>query len=447
MNGRTIVVGAGLSGLAAAWTLSQEGGEVLVLESAEVPGGAVRSVLQDGFLLELGPNTVRPAPRLWDLVGELGLTAEVLTTDPRAPRYVDYGGTLHPLPMSLGDFLRTRLLSPGGKWRIVTEPFRPAAPAAGESVRDFVTRRLGPEAAERLVEPFVGGIFAGSASRLEVASAFPSLDRWEREHGGLLRGAIASRKAAPKAAGIPRGLLSFRAGLSALPAAFAGRLGTRLRTGAAVRAVEPRQGGWTVTTASGPVEADRLVLAAPAHRAAELVAGFAPDAARALSGIPHPPLAVLHLAWPEAALPRPLDGFGHLVCPSPARRILGAVWSSSLFPGRAPAGQTLLTVFLGGARDPGALSLSDEELAAAAARDLEAQGLVRGAPRVLRVTRWERSIPQYERGHADRMAVLARAEERWPSLRLVGNYRGGVSVGDVVASGTAAALSLSSLPR
>jgi oxygen-dependent protoporphyrinogen oxidase len=447
MTGRTIVVGAGLSGLAAAWTLSESGGAVTVLESAGAPGGAVRTVQQEGFLLELGPNTVRPAPRLWELVGELGLAGEILTTDPRAPRYVDYGGALHALPMSLGGFLRTPLLSASGKWRIVTEPFRPSAPKPGESVRDFVARRLGPEAAERLVEPFVGGIFAGSAARLEVASAFPSLERWEREHGSLLRGAIASRKAAPRTPGIPRGLLSFRGGLAALPSAFAGKLGDRLRTGAAVKALEPRASGWTVDTAAGPLEAEHLVLAAPAHGAAELVAPFAPDAARALSEIPHPPLAVLHLSWDDGALVRPLDGFGHLVCPSPERRILGAVWSSSLFPGRAPAGKSLLTVFLGGARDPGALSLSDDALAAAAARDLEAQGLVRGAPRVLRVTRWERSIPQYERGHADRMAVLARAEERWPSLRLVGNYRGGVSVGDVVASGTAAALSLSSLPR
>ncbi|HEY1253017.1 MAG TPA: protoporphyrinogen oxidase, partial [Thermoanaerobaculia bacterium] len=147
---------------------------------------------------------------------------------------------------------------------------------------------------------------------------------------------------------------------------------------------------------------------------------------------PQPPLAVLHLAWENGALRRPLEGFGHLVAPSGERRILGAVWSSSLFPGRAPAGRALLTVFVGGARDPGAAALSDAELVALAARDLAAEGLVAGPPEPVRITRWERAIPQYERGHARRLSVLEEAERRWPGLHFRGNYRGGVSVGDVV---------------
>jgi protoporphyrinogen/coproporphyrinogen III oxidase len=147
---------------------------------------------------------------------------------------------------------------------------------------------------------------------------------------------------------------------------------------------------------------------------------------------------VLHLAWAEASLPRPLTGFGHLVAASAGRRILGAVWSSSLFPGRAPAGRILLTAFLGGSRDPRALELSDAELVAAAARDLEEEGLVRGAPEPVLVTRWPRAIPQYERGHAARMETLTETERRFPGLRLTGNYRGGVSVVDVLRSGLAA---------
>ena len=152
---------------------------------------------------------------------------------------------------------------------------------------------------------------------------------------------------------------------------------------------------------------------------------------------------MLHLTWPESALARPLDGFGHLVCNGPGRRILGAVWSSSLFPGRAPAGQVLLTIFMGGARDPGAIKLSDYELTELAARDLASEGLVRGPARALLVTRWRQAIPQYERGHEQRIAQLARAEDRWPSLHLLGNYRGGVSVGDVLRSGTETGLNLS----
>src|SRR5262249_24731687 len=152
--------------------------------------------------------------------------------------------------------------------------------------------------------------------------------------------------------------------------------------------IEPRaDGGWTVATAEGPIAADRVLLAVPAAAAARLVAAFAPEAAGALDATPHPPLAVLHLSWPGAALRRPpaglgprAAGFGHLACPPPDRRILGAVWSPSLFPGRAPAGRALLTVFLGGARDPAVLAHGDAELAALAARDLAAEGLVRGDP-------------------------------------------------------------------
>jgi protoporphyrinogen/coproporphyrinogen III oxidase len=443
VTGRTIVVGAGLSGLSAAWSLARRGGDVLVLEASNRPGGVVRSERRDGFLLELGPNTVRPTVPLWSLVATLGLSGDALFADARAPRYVDFGGQIHPLPMGPMALLRSRLLSASGKWRLLTEPIRPAAPVEDESVADFVGRRLGPEAAERLVEPFVAGVFAGSASRLSVAAAFPRLVRWERDHGSLVLGALADRRAAARAEKPPRGLLSFRDGLEALPRAFAAALGPALRPHAPVKLLDPSSGrGWSVSLGSERLEADRVLLAVPAPFAAGLVAGFAPDAASALAAIPHPPLAVLHLSWPESALLRALDGFGHLVCPSPARRILGAVWSSSLFPGRALSGRALLTVFLGGSRDPDAPSLSDDALTVIAAGDLQAEGIARGDPDRILITRWENAIPQYERGHERRMEALSAAEARWPGLTFLGNYRGGISVGDVVASALDAAASL-----
>jgi protoporphyrinogen/coproporphyrinogen III oxidase len=443
VNAATVVVGAGLSGLAAARALSEAGAEVLVLESADRPGGVVRTESAGGFLLELGPNTVRPTGELTALIDQLELGGEVLRADPRAARYVDFEGRLHAVPMSPRQLLRTRLLSTRAKLRLLAEPFRKAAPVPDESVRDFAARRLGPEIADRLVEPFVAGIFSGNAGRISVSAAFPALDRAERDHGSLVAAVLAARREKVPGPAQARGLLSFRDGLETLPRALAARLGARLRLGTTVTAVTPRGDGWTLRTAAGDIDAARLVLALPAPAAATLVAAFAPEAAAALSGIPHPPVVVLHLAWSESALARPLEGFGHLVCNGPGRRILGAVWSSSLFPGRAPAGEVLLTVFMGGARDPGAFKLSDYELTELAGRDLASEGLVRGAPRTILVTRWRQAIPQYERGHAQRIAELARAEDRWPSLRLLGNYRGGVSVGDVVRCATEVGLSLS----
>lgn len=440
MSGRTIVVGGGLSGLAAAYALSRRGEEFVLLESSFRPGGAVRTERERGFLLELGPNTVRPTAPLWGLIEELGLAGEALRTDPRSPRFVDFGGELHEVPMSLGGLAATRLLSPGGKLRLLGEPFVRRGTDPDESVRDFVTRRLGAQVADRLVEPFVAGIFAGDSSRLSAAAAFPALRRSEREHGSLLAGAIAGRLARRGAGETApaRGLLSFRDGLETLPRALARRLGSSMRPGVGAMSLAPRAGGWSVAAGAEELRADRVVLAAPAHVASMLIAPFAPDAGRALREIPHPPLAVVHLSWPEASMRGPRRGFGHLVAPGGSRRILGAVWSSSLFPGRAPEGRSLLTVFLGGTRDPSAPSLSDAALIDAAARDLESEGLVRGAPDPVRVTRWERAIPQYERGHAGRMEVLADTERRMPGLLFAGNYRGGVSVADVIRSGLAA---------
>jgi oxygen-dependent protoporphyrinogen oxidase len=434
---RTVVVGGGLAGLAAALARSRGGIETLLLEAASEPGGVVRSVRRDGYLLELGPNTVRPTPELLALIQDLGLTSEALFSDPRLPRYVDFEGRLLPLPTSPAALLTTHLLSLSGKLRLAGEPLRRGAVPERESVRDFFARRLGPEVADRMVTPFVSGIFAGDAARLSAEDAFPAPVRWERESGSLLVGALREARSERPRGNSVRGLLSFRDGLGALPRAAARALADGFRKGASVDTVEPAGRRWRVAVGSGQFEADELVLAVPAPAAARLVRRFAPEAADALDAIPHSPLAVLHVAWPDTALPRPLRGFGHLVVPDASRRILGGVWSSSLFPGRAPAGHALLTVFLGGARDPEAPSLADGVLVDLATRDLERQGLVRGQPVFAMATRYERAIPQYTHGHAARIAAVSRAEAAWPGLRFLGNYRGGISVGDVVRNALA----------
>ena len=429
---RTVVIGAGMAGLTAALARVRAGVETTVLERSEESGGVVRTVRRGGYLLEAGPNTVRPTPELLALVERLGLQGEMLLSNPRLPRYVDFRGRLLALPMSPAALLTTPLLSISGKLRLAAEPFRRDVPPAAESAHDFFARRLGPEVAERIVAPFVSGIFAGDARELSARDAFPAPARWEREGGSILRGAIREARRNRQRGPRVHGLMSFREGLASLPRAMANTLAGAFRPGTAVERIGPAGGRFAVRHAHGEIEADEVLLAASASEAAELVRPFAPEAGAALASMPQPPLVVLHLSWPEASLRRPLEGFGHLVVPDPSRRILGAVWSSSLFPGRAPEGRALLTVFLGGARDPDAPNLADARLVDLATRDLEAEGLVRGAPEPVMITRWKRSIPQYTNGHADRLEALARAEARWPGLRFVGNYRGGISVGDVV---------------
>lgn len=430
---RTIIIGAGLSGLVHAHRLVALGREVLLLEASDRPGGVVRSEAQDGFLLELGPNTVRPTAEIWALAGEVGIQQEAIVVQSKAPRYIDFGGGLHPLPMSLPALARSKLLSGRGKLRLFAEPFIRRSAPPSDTVRTFFTRRLGPEVAERLVEPFVSGIFAGDGTRLSAASCFPRLNRWERTSGSLTLGALAERirsKGSPKSP--VRGLLSFQKGLETVPRALAGALGDRLRMKSPAVKLIRFGNSWTVRTMDEELPAARVVVATPAGPAARLIESFAPAAARALSAIPHPPLAILHLSWPATAFVRPPDGFGHLIVPQHGRRILGALYTSSLFPERAPEGQVLLTVFVGGMRDPEAPSLSDSVLTTIATRDLNAALGIRKEPRIVRVTRYLSALPQYDLGHEGRMKILSEAEQGWPGLSFLGSYRGGVSVGDVV---------------
>jgi oxygen-dependent protoporphyrinogen oxidase len=395
----------------------------------------VHSEERDGYLLELGPNTVRPTAELWGLVEELDLESEAILADPRLPRFVDYGGRLHALPASPAGLISTRLLSGWGKLRLLAEPFAPRGDPSRETVREFFTRRVGPEVAERLVEPFVAGIWGGRSDRLSLAESFPLLARWESESGSLTQGALAALRKRPKGARSgKKGLLSFRAGLETLPRRLAESLGKRARFGTRVESVRHEDGGWKLSLAGEDVAVDRLCLATPAPEAARLVAGVATDAAAALISIPQAPLVVLHLSTPAIET---LRGFGHLVVPQPERRILGAIWSSSVFAGRAPAGRSLFTVFLGGARDPHAIDLPDGDLLAVASRDLAAALDVPTDFAVVRVTRYARAIPQYDRDHRSRLDTLVRAEAELPGLSFLGSYRGGVSVGDVVRSALA----------
>jgi len=435
---RTLILGAGLSGLVRAHRLASRGEEVLVLEAGNRPGGVVWSDACDGYLIERGPNTVRPTAELWSLVSDLGLLSEVELAPASAKRYLDWGGRLHAMPSGPLGLLGTDLLSMKGKLRLFAEPFVRQRGPEDESVRDFFKRRLGPEAAERFVEPFVSGIFAGDAGDLSAAAAFPALKSLDTKYGSLVKGAIRGRKAKrPVAVKPPRGLLSFRGGLATLPRALASELGDRLRLQSAAREISKTGQGFRVVTDSGDFEADRVQIAAPPDAAAVMVRRLAPGASAALASVPSPALAVLHLSWPLDAFERSPEGFGYLVVPQAARRILGCLWITGLFTGRAPEGQSLLTIFMGGKLDPNAPALSDSDLVAAAGKDVRAAMGVRGKPRVVALTRWAHAIPQYDSGHAARIEALAQAECAVGGLTFLGNYRGGISVGDVVKNALA----------
>lgn len=419
----TLVIGGGLSGLVHAHELAKTGEDVLVLERGTEPGGAVRTIEQDGFLLELGPNTVRPSARLLALCRELGIENEILLSDPALPRFVDRGGRLRRLPFpAIGPLAALRaageLFVPKGPWR------------EDESAFDWVSRRFGPKMAEHAFEPFVSGIFAGDARLLSMVAAFPKLSAGERDWGSVIRWSWRTRKTRPKT-GV-RGLLSFRRGLATLPRALAASLGERFRAGIAVDSVGRAASGWVAETPAGKFSAERLVLATSSIEAARLCEPFAPEAAEGLRGIVSPQLCVAHCSWHASSFRRVPRGFGHLCTPSERRRILGAVWSSSVFSGRAPAGRVLMTFFLGGRRSPEWSDVEASQIPNLIAAEVRDPLGVSDLPELVHRQVYRNSIPQYEAGHLGRVARLEAAESAHPGLKFLGNYRGGVSVGDVV---------------
>lgn len=450
VNG-TVIVGAGISGLTCAHRLRSLGIDTVVIESSTQPGGVIRTDRVDGYLIERGPNSTQGTEEFQRLVAELDLADELLEGDPKAPAFVYFGGRLHAVPNAPAAFIRSRLLSPLGKLRILAEPFVSARRTTEEeSVAEFARRRIGVEAAERLVAPFVSGIYAGDAGRLSVQASFPRLADLEANHGGLIRGMVATQRLARKrkvgAIEDPKPrrkrLCSFVDGMASLPNALASRLGEDLLLGCEGISIsrgvafDPARSLFKASFERAghrfEIACKRMIVAAPALAAADLVAPMSQELSELLRGIDYAPLAIVHVGYQVSSLTTRPKGFGFLVAPGEGMNILGCVWNSSLFSGRAPDGQALMTVFVGGARNPDVIRLGDAELVAMVRTELQRVLGINSEPHVVAVTRYERSIPQYNLGHAERVRKIRDIVSTVERFALVGNYLHGVSVGDCI---------------
>jgi oxygen-dependent protoporphyrinogen oxidase len=443
-----IVIGAGIAGLTAAFRLQQRGRRVQVLDAAERAGGVIGTRVRDGFLYETGPNsTLDTTPLIDALLGDLGIAAERRNANAvAATRYIVRGGKLTPLPTSPGAFLKTEAFSLGAKLKLLREPFVAPAPAdVEESIAAFVRRRLGTEFLDYAIDPFVAGIYAGDPERISVPAAFPRLHALEQKYGSLIKGQIRGarerRKSAEKAKNAAQSF-SFARGMQTLTDALAGKID--VRTGVRVaRIVRGDDDTFTVEADSdaGPlsVTARSVIIATPARAAAALVRPLDAAAAAALDAIDYAPVAVAASAYARADVAHPLAGFGFLVPKKERRSILGTLFSSSMFDGRAPDGAVLLTSFIGGRRNPDLPARPDAEIARIVHDELVALVGARGAPRWTEITRWPRAIPQYDLGHLERLAPLAVTEAALPGLRFCASYRGGLSVGDCIKSAHATA--------
>jgi protoporphyrinogen/coproporphyrinogen III oxidase len=450
-----VVIGGGISGLVCAHALTKAGTDALVLEASPRAGGMICSERRDGFLLELGPQSLSGSASLRALCEQLGIAAQVLQAPPNAPRFVLIDGALKEVPLNSLAMLASSLLSVRTKWKIARDAFGTTSPPEREeSIAAFVRRKFGAELLDRLAAPFVSGIYAGDPERLSLPSAFPQLYEAEKLTGSVIRG----MKRAAKNQKHPRErqtLLSFRNGNDTLVRGLAEKLGSRLQVATEVLGIAvPRQAATPRfelrLRQAGREEtmiADRLVLATPAAVAGVLLRDANPAFEPVLGGIEYAPVAVVSLGYRREDVGHSLEGFGFLAPRSSGLRVLGCVWNSSLFPERAPAGHVLLTSFIGGATDPSAASLSAEDLSEQVHRELAPLLQIRAAAVFSHAQVYRHALPQYNMGHAERLQALARIRGNLPGLFFVGNYLRGPAIGNCVELGIEAAADIARLPR
>ncbi|KAJ7977753.1 Protoporphyrinogen oxidase [Quillaja saponaria] len=458
-----VVVGGGISGLCIAQFLSTKhanvAANVIVTEAKDRVGGNITTIERDGYLWEEGPNSFQPSDPMLTLVVDSGLKDDLVLGDPNAPRFVLWNGKLRPVPSKPTDLPFFDLLSIGGKLRagFGALGIRPPAPGHEESVEEFVRRNLGDEVFERLIEPFCSGVYAGDPSKLSMKAAFGRVWKLEQNGGSIIGGtfkAVQDRNRAskpprdphlPKPKGQTVG--SFRRGLSMLPDAISARLGNKVKLSWKLSSISKLgNGGYSLTyeTPEGLVSlhSKTVVMTVPSYVASTLLRPLSTAAADALSKFYYPPVAAVSISYPKEAIRTEclidgeLKGFGQLHPRTQGVETLGTIYSSSLFPNRAPDGRVLLLNYVGGATNPGIVSKVESELVEAVDRDLRKILINPNAkdPLALGVKIWPQAIPQFLVGHLDILdaAKASLRDTGFQGLFLGGNYVSGVALGRCV---------------
>lgn len=428
---------------------------MLVTEARDVVGGNVISCQKDGYTWEEGPNTFQPAAHIMRLAVDVGLKEDLVLADSSLPRFVYWDKKLFALPMSPSDIPTFRLLSPLGAIRAGLGAMGFVLPQPGheETIREFITRHLGKEVFDKMIDPFVSGVYAGDPSRLSMKSAFKKIFALQELGGtlGIVEGAIIrigqkKRETPPLDEDLPTwkggALGSFKNGLGMLPEAIAKILGDRVRLGWRMIDLEKREDGrfcahFETSEGVKSVVSKAIAVTAPARVSAGILKGVAPGI-ECLLDIVYPTVWSITLAYPKGEFKEPLRGFGNLIPRSMGVRTLGTIWSSCLFPGRAPDGMELLLSYIGGAKDDAIKQLSEEEVVKIVDADIKGILMKEGCsvkPVVVGKRRWERAIPQYNVGYSEIMDKAKESLEDAEGVFLGGNYTSGVAFGDCVQWG------------
>ncbi|MEZ4862520.1 MAG: protoporphyrinogen oxidase [Caldilineaceae bacterium] len=470
------IVGGGITGLSTAWYIQQEAqkrGQTIsytLLESADRWGGKILTQQVDGggdspFVVEGGPDSfITQKPWALQLARELGLAEALLpTNDHLRQTFVLNKGEPTPLPDGVmlivptrfAPFVTSPLLSPLGKLRMGLELFMPAKQdEQDETLADFIRRRLGSEALDKIAEPLMSGIYNAEAERQSLLATFPRFRELEKQHGSLIKGMLAARKghvirtnggspgstsngtahqpSNPQGRPPLTAFVSLQRGMGQLVETLQDKLTGDCRLGVTVQRVEPtNNGGYALRLDDGPTIAARcVILVTPAHVAATLLDAYMPDAATALSQIRYVSTGTISLAFKRAEVEHPLNGFGIVIPRSEKRPINAITWSSTKFNQRAPADHVLLRVFFGGSRTPATMALDDEALTATVRQELAAIMGVTATPLFQRIYRWQEANPQYDVGHLERVAAIEAALPT--NLWVTGSPYRGVGVPDCV---------------
>ena len=460
------IIGAGITGLTAAFYLKRKGVAVTVYEGSNRVGGVIQSIRKDGYLAEFGPNTLlETSPKISQLVRDAGLQSCRLDPDPKAgARFVVRYKRPIEMPGSPSGFLTTNLFTLKAKLAVLREPFiSPRRDGVEESIGQFVVRRFNQEFLDNAIDALVAGIYAGDPQKLSVSHAFPRLKALEYNYGSMIKGQIFGARERKKRGEVAKDRalkFSFDEGLQVLPDTLAAQLGDSVKLNTPVTKLTRGSDGWRVTTSTSEVQHSAVIYCGTAHKLAELsieigrVGSPLPDAASvatsdahgvarptnpldlsSFSAIRHPPVASVVLGFRREDVAHSCNGFGMLIPKIEGFKILGTIFSSALFPNRAPAGHHTLTTYVGGERYPELASLPHDKLVSLVCDDLKILLGVRGQPTFQHVVVYPKAIPQYNVGYGRYKDLMTKIEADAPGLFLAGHFRDGVSLSDSIVSG------------